>query len=234
MKSIIATGLSALAFIGSAHAVSNNLGFEAGVDSGWTLSGNPNASLSSVTGYSIDYSADLGLNPGEYVLTVAPVVGNSLGVLSTFDSDPDVPSAAVATYSFSSPTVGVDTLWVRFATPDFYDLADFLQLDFTFLSGSSTSVTLKGADLFHPATGEFDVDTGWFGIAVPTKTTSITLTLSNGQDGLFAPTAFIDYEKAKITPPPVVAVPEPGTYALMAACLGVLGLSMRRAQRPTV
>ena len=97
-----------------------------------------------------------------------------------------------------------------------------------------SSSTHKQGSKDTPWQDEFDVDNGWFGIAVPTKTTSITLTLSNGQDGLFAPTAFIDYEKAKITPPPVVAVPEPGTYALMAACLGVLGLSMRRAQRPTV
>jgi PEP-CTERM motif len=244
-KKLLAASAVSMVLAGAAFAQSSP-GFEAGT-AGWVP---PNSTLTTqvvgelkaqtygtdVTvvqdvyiGGAYDHSHDRLFN----VTSAGAAYGNSFGVLGTGTlsnggyrvSLLDSPSSAGDLFALQLFSFDADTLggYVDSATISFYqgstEFSKFVAFsDDSYDAGNGNGNELNGATSFTGASG-------WYQVAVPTGTTSISVMLANGplDDTGNQPLVALDY--AAVTP-----VPEPESLALMMAGLGAVGFMSRRRQ----
>lgn len=235
--------LLAAAAVSPAFAL-NNTGFEDGNTNNWVT---PVGSLSAygTAGTTVSLIDD---GYGLYApisASVTPIVDSYFGLLSLPCTDPANVATCTSSISFTANLGGAvsragDLMWVRLLTSDFRDNSgpapynDYVSVSY-FGTGSTAALATDTISVDSMWTEDLNgdgvpdnnaYDSGWRGFAVPVNTNSITVTLANGPAGDMynRPFAALDYYAA----PPVVAVPEADSVAMMLAGLGVLGVVARR------
>jgi hypothetical protein len=144
---------------------------------------------------------------GVYSATVNPISGSSMALLTTGGTAPEILLQSAAFTPSTQPLV----LWYRFMTEDYAPFNDSLTLQYKTLGGSITTInTLNVANS--------DPDSGWKSFILPVNTVYFKAQLQNQGDGVLASYAMLD----------IAPVPEPESYAMLLAGLGLMGTIARR------
>ncbi len=146
-----------------------------------------------------------------YHATVTPIQGNYMAKLTTDGTAPEVLWQSTAT----APTTQPLTLWYRFLTQDYSPWNDTLTLQYKKLG--DTSITT--IDILNVAKN--DPDSGWKSFLLPAGTIFLKAQLSNYGDGGVASYGLLD----------IAPVPEPESFAMLLAGLGVMGAIARRRRQ---
>lgn len=194
---LLATTTASLALASGAASAFSNTSFESGL-SGWN-------SFGTVTTVSTFNFSD-----GSYAATVNPISGNSMALLTTSGTAPEILWQTAALTPSTQPLV----LWYRFMTEDYAPYNDALTLQYKTLGGSTTTInTLNVANS--------DPDSGWKSFILPVNTVFFKAQLQNQGDGGVNSYALLD----------IAPVPEPESYAMLLAGLGLMGAIARRRSK---
>lgn len=201
MKKLFAVAAAATLFAAQAQADLSNPGFETGDLSGWTTVGNAAA----VNSFFFDDSSSP-TNPTAYSTTVTPMSGQWMAQLTANDAVPEI--LLQATAPFSTPMA----LWYRFVTSDYMPFNDSFTVSYATTSNPVPTLieTLNVAGN--------DPDSGWKSFILPADTTYVSFFLQNQGDDAVDSWGFVD----------IAPVPEPGTYGMLLAGLGLIGVMVRR------
>lgn len=216
-KAISSIALATAVLFAPTLAVAD-VGLEGGSTAGYSWTGSGTFTAETSLNY-VFTAADYGFDAAG---AVGPGVGSYFGV-ATATGEPSDPFTL--TYTFSSPTLVVDYLYIGLITADA-------------IAGSfddSVTVTLSGtagvyyseeltASYLNSLTGYYPF-TDWIAVEVAAGTTSFSLSLKNAVDNANPPTLVVDYYA---TPTPV---PEAGSTLMALAGLGVVGFVAARRRR---
>lgn len=206
MKKLLGTLFAAagVLFAAQAQADLTNPGFETGDLSGWTTVGD----VSAVGSFYFDDNGSPN-NPTAYTTTVTPMEGSWMAQLTASDAIPEI--MLQATTPFTAPM----TLWYRFITSDYMPFNDSFSVSYATVSNPVPTLieTLSVAGS--------DPDSGWRSFLLPAETTYVGFFLQNQGDDVVDSWGFVD----------IAPVPEPGTYGMLLAGLGLIGAMARRRMR---
>jgi len=211
MKKLLLTAALALPMLASAQNLLTNGSFESGL-TGWTVTETPGTVYPVATiQYGILPGAFGEIVPVDNAPTLSPDAAGSFGVYFVDDQ-----TVQVLSQSFTVTTGGLYNIGFSIYVPTNGAAnpgpAGFLA-DFTVANTGTVSVQGLPIAQWVGGTGTFQFDPGVY-------TASFTFTTLGG----FSADAVIDRVY-------VAAVPEPGTYALFAAGLGIMGLVAARRRR---
>lgn len=150
----------------------------------------------------------LNFSDGSYSTIVTPKSGNYMALLTTEGTSPEI----LWQSSVATPTSQPLTLWYRFLTEDYSPYNDALTIQYKKL-GDTAFTTLPVLNVSNS-----DPDSGWKSFLLPTSTIFLKVQLQNQGDGSVRSYGLLD----------IAPVPEPETYGMLLAGLGLMGAIARR------